>query len=450
MKHIPWLALLLFLTLHTQAQGPLKAGIGRVVITPEKNLWMAGYASRTAPADGKIHDLYAKTLALEDETGTRSVLITTDLLGLPRTLVSNLAAQARAEFYLPRERLLVTFSHTHCGPVLSGDQLVDMYGLDAEQQHLVDEYTARLPALLLQSVREALADLEPAQIGWGIGQATFAMNRRQYSTNGVVGGINPIGPVDHDVPVLKVSRPDGTIKALVHGYACHNTTLSFQKYCGDYAGFSQAYLEQRLPGTLALFVTGCGADANPHPRRSLELAEQYGEELGLAVLQVLRQTLTPVHGPIAAGFAEIPLQFSAPPDRAALEAQLTSANIYEQRRARRLLQRLDREGALPRDYPYAVQFWRFGSGLQMPALAGEVVADYALRLKHELGRQNTWVVGYANDFVAYIPSLRVLREGGYEGGGSMVYFGHHGPWAPSIEEDIMKAVRGLAEKTQGK
>ena len=81
----------------------------------------------------------------------------------------------------------------------------------------------------------------------------------------------------------------------------------------------------------------------------------------------------------------------------------------------------------------------------MPALGGEVVADYSLRLKHELGRDRTWVIAYANDFVAYIPSLRVLREGGYEGGDSMVYFGHHGPWAPPVEEDIIRSVHRLGE-----
>ena len=84
----------------------------------------------------------------------------------------------------------------------------------------------------------------------------------------------------------------------------------------------------------------------------------------------------------------------------------------------------------------------------MPILSGEVVSDYSLRLKYELGRERTWVVAYANDFVAYIPSLRVLREGGYEGGDSMVYFGHHGPWAPPLEELIVGAVHRLAQKTR--
>jgi hypothetical protein len=258
------------------------------------------------------------------------------------------------------------------------------------------------------------------------------------------GGVNPIGPVDHDVPVLKVARNDGSIKAVIHGYACHNTTLSGQEVCGDYAGFSQQYLEERLPGILALFVAGCGADANPYPRGKVEHAQQYGEELGAAVLGVLRQKLMEVRGPIYAGFEEIPLAFSAAPPRDEIEKRLSASSVYEQRRAKRLLQTLDEQGALPTVYPYPVQFWRLGA-LQIPILAGEVVVDYALRLKHELGREHTWVIGYANDFVAYIPSVRVLREGGYEGGDAMVYFGHQGPWAPQVEADILKVVHKLSE-----
>lgn len=321
-----------------------------------------------------------------------------------------------------------------------------MYGLQAEEEQRVESYTRQLPDRFMEAINQALTNLEPCRIEWGVGEATFAMNRRQYSTNGVVGGINPIGPVDHDVPVLKVSRRDGSVKALMHGYACHNTTLSFQKFCGDYAGFSQAYLEAKLPGTMALFVAGCGADANPHPRRTLKLAEQYGEELGTAVLAVIRRRMTEVRGPIFAAFEEIPLAFSDPPLRGEIEKQLASANVFEQRRARRLLETLDKEGALPVVYPYGVQFWQFGDTLRIPVLAGEVVADYSLRLKWELGDQNTWVIGYANDFVAYIPSLRILREGGYEGGDSMVYFGHHGPWAPPIEEQIVQTVHRLARQ----
>ena len=158
--------------------------------------------------------------------------------------------------------------------------------------------------------------------------------------------------------------------------------------------------------------------------------------------------MTPVTGPVRAAFKEIPVAFSPPPSRADLEKQQTDPNVYVQRRAKKLLRILDDKGALPATYPYPIQVWQFADSLTITALAGEVVVDYSLRLKYELGRERTWVIAYANDFVAYIPSLRVLREGGYEGGESMVYFGHHGPWAPTIEQDILKGVFELTGRAR--
>jgi len=96
-----------------------------------------------------------------------------------------------------------------------------------------------------------------------------------------------------------------------------------------------------------------------------------------------------------------------------------------------------------------VQTWRLGDGPHWVFLGGEVVVDFAGRLKSELGPGRTWVVGYCNDVMAYIASRRVLAEGGYEGAGAMVYYGLPAPWAPSSEDAIVAAVRGQVEATGG-
>jgi neutral ceramidase len=432
----------------TLQAGDLKVGAGKVVITPTQSIWLAGYAARKAPSEGTVHDLYAKALAFEDETQARAVLLTMDLLGLPASLANQVAKLAREKHNVPRERLMITFSHTHSGPVIQGDKIEDMYGLDETQQRVVREYSEKLPDMLVQAIGEALANLEPCRVEWGVGRAGFAINRRQYTLDGIIIGLNPIGPVDHDVPVLKVSRNDGSLKAVLFGYACHNTTLDFLKICGDYAGFAQVYVEEQLPGTMALFVAGCGADANPHPRRTLELAQQHGKTLGEAVRTALAGPFTQVRGPLRTAYQEVALALTPPPTREELEKQLADKNIYVQRRAKRLLAQLDQKGAIATQYSYPVQVWQFAGGPIMTALGGEVVVDYSLLFKHEFGRDRTWVIGYANDFCSYIPSLRVLREGGYEGGDSMMYFGFHGPWAPTIERDITGTVQKLVEQTK--
>jgi hypothetical protein len=110
------------------------------------------------------------------------------------------------------------------------------------------------------------------------------------------------------------------------------------------------------------------------------------------------------------------------------------------RRAERWLEVINKGEPLPRTYPYPVQAWKLGDGPTWVMLGGEVVVDYALRLKRELG-PNLWVAGYTNDVMAYIPSLRVLKEGGYEGGGAMAPYGLPTAWGPAVEEKIVAAVK---------
>src|SRR5207244_3695962 len=97
----------------------------------------------------------------------------------------------------------------------------------------------RLAGRMVEVIEAALADRKPARLSFGSGTARFAINRRQPTPRGFVGGTNPEGPVDHSVPVLKVEGADGRLRAAVFGYACHNTTLQFHRWCGDYAGFAQ-------------------------------------------------------------------------------------------------------------------------------------------------------------------------------------------------------------------
>ena len=247
------------------------------------------------------------------------------------------------------------------------------------------------------------------------------------------------GPDDHDVPVLRVSRPDGSLLSVVFGYACHCTVLDFNRFCGDYAGFAQAELESRHPGATALFVAGCGGDQNPIPRRSLELAERYGKELAGDVESVLAGPMQAIERGIATSYEEIALTFAKLPTREQMEKDTQDANFYIASRARHLLHVVESRGRLEPTYPYPVEAWKL-DGLTWIFLGGEVVVDYSLRIKRNLGSSHTWVSAYCNDVMAYIPSKRVLQEGGYEGATAMIYYGQPSAWAESVEEAIIEAV----------
>ena len=426
-----------------------KAGQARAAITPQKSLWMAGYASRKKPSEGVSQELYVKALALEDHAGKRSVLVTSDLLGFPAVVSHNIAGRVEKQYQLTRDRLLLSSSHTHCGPVI-GEMLGIMYPMSSEQWAGVEAYTNDLENKIVTLVGISLKSLRPAQLSFGHGDCGFAMNRRARTKEEVVIGVNKDGPVDHDVPVLRVDDKHGRLQAVVFGYACHNTTAQdMLLFNGDYAGFAQARLEKDHPGLTALFIAGCGGDANPYPRGSVELARQHGEELAAAVEKVLAGKLEPIHGPLKTAYEEFPVAFATPPDREELKLQLESKDVFHRNWAGAMLKILDRDGHLPSDYPYPLEIWQFSQDLTLIALGGEVVVDYDLRLKKELGAEKLWMAAYSNDVFAYIPSLRVLEEGGYEGGGAMIYYGQPGPFAPSIEETIIGKVRDLLGQVRG-
>ncbi|MFM8274193.1 MAG: neutral/alkaline non-lysosomal ceramidase N-terminal domain-containing protein, partial [Gemmata sp.] len=423
-----------------------KAGAASKVITPAEPVWMAGYASRTKPAEGKIHDLYAKALCIEDAAGKRLVLVTTDLIGIPRTLGAAVAAEAEKRYGIKRDEIILSASHTHSGPVIR-ENLIDMYPLTKEDAEKVGVYTKQLQADLIDLIAACVKNLQPAALKHGTGKATFAVNRRQATDKGVINGSNPAGPVDHSVPVLIAEGNGGKPLAVVFGYACHNTTIDLLKWCGDYAGFAQIAVEKAHPGAVAMFWTGCGADANPLPRRKLELAEQYGKDLADAVAAAAKAS-KPLTGKFASKYEAITLKFESVPTKAQLGADVLSKTLAVQRRAERLLRELDANGKISDEYPhYPVQTWALGEQVLWVALGGEVVVDYAIRLRKDIPTSRAmWVMGYANDVMAYIPSARVLKEGGYEADSSQIYYGMPGKWSPSIEDAIVGKVKDLIAK----
>jgi hypothetical protein len=228
---------------------------------------------------------------------------------------------------------------------------------------------------------------------------------------------------------------------VLFGYACHNTTLGgdFYRIGGDYAGYAQAAIENAHPQAVALFVMLCGGDQNPFPRGTLDLAKRHGHALAAEVERVLRGRLARLKAPIRTALETATLEF-APHTRATFEADLAGPDVFRQRRARLMLAAYD-AGRPVTQTPYPVQVVRFGRGLTLLALGGEPVVDYALRAKAEQRGEDLIVAGYCNDVMGYVPSRRVLREGGYEAVDSTIYYGLPGPFADTVEDRVFEAVR---------
>lgn len=424
-----------------------RAGVAKADITPAGPIWLSGYASRTKASEGAVTRLWAKALALEDGRGERLVVVTTDLIGLPKVVTDVVGARVLKEFGLDRPRLLLNSSHTHTGPVVRPN-LALMYDLNAEQERVIREYTNTLTDTLVKVTGEALANLRPAVVSWGEGQASFGVNRREHTPKGVRLGVNTSGPADRSVPVLKVAARDGKTMATLFGYACHNTTLTGEHYSlsGDFAGYAQAELEKSLDGGTAMFMQLCAGDQNPQPRGEERIAEQHGRALAAEVKRVLDGRLTPLKLECKAALQWVDLPF-APHSREDFEKMLGSSDKYRVRLGKAMLQAYDERRA-PRSVAFPVQALRIAKDTVFVALGGEPVVEYALKTKAAHPKLRLAVAGYSNDVMGYLPTAAMLTEGGYEPVTSSVYYGLPAPFAPEVERTVLDATAAAIRRVR--
>ncbi len=192
-----------------------------------------------------------------------------------------------------------------------------------------------------------------------------------------------------------------------------------------------------------MFVQGCAGDANPFPRGSEEISRVHGMTLGQEVIRILDTELAPVRGPLKTLLTgvELPLQqeFS---DNDFLKLEQASGSTREV--ARKIREKLDANETLPANFQSQIALWQFGDDLTLIALPGEVVVDYVRLIEDAIGPRKLWVSAYNHDVFGYLPSARVLREGGYEIRG--IYSGGFGIFAPEAEQIVVDRVRSLAKQ----
>lgn len=422
-----------------------KAGTARVIITPDDSIWMAGFAFRNHPSEGKLVDIWAKALALEDLNGNKVMLITADLLTFPKSISDRIRDQLSAKYGLKRSEIILNSSHTHSGPVLT-DALPDIYQLNKKQADVISEYSLNLEKKIVDLAGTAIQSMIPAELYSDNGITRFQVNRRNNTEKTMNSVTNLKGPNDYAVPVIKITDSEGKIVAVVFGYACHPTVLGIYQFSGDYPGFAQIELEKMYPGATALFFQGAGADQNALPRLSIPLAKQYGLELAAAVDRVLKEDTVKLEPNILTAYSEIELKFSKLPSLEELVKIEKESTSYKKRWATHMLKILDEKGSLPESYPaFPVQIWKLGNQPIM-ALGGEIVIEYAIELKKLFGNE-IFVMGYSNDVMAYIPSETVLKGGGYEGESSKMVYGMPAKWEDEIQNKILGEFKKLAVLT---
>ncbi len=430
-----------------------QAGFSKVDVTPTEPVRMAGYGSRDRPSEGVDMPLLVRCLALqprsdasEQEEARTLVLLSVDSIGLPGSMTRELAETLEQQHGLRREEVVFCNTHTHTGPDLVSE-LSNIFTNPMSDEEIAAgrRYRGQLGEGILESVDRALADLEPAELAYQVGEASFAANRRVL-TDGIWSGfgVQPDGPVDHTVPVLRIMGEGGKLRGVVFNYACHCTTLGgdYYRINGDWAGYAAIELESEFPDAVALCTIGCGADANPEPRGKREMAEAHGKALAAEIKRVIDSEMRSIDAAADPRFDYAALSFELPTPEE-LQQRLEDRSPQTRRHAEQLLKTYQQEGRLPATYPVPIQAWKFGDQLTMTFLGGEVVVDYALRLKKTLDDPDLWVTAYANDVLGYIASERMRTEKGYEYDRSGVFYGLPGPWASGTEDRLIGRVEDL-------
>jgi neutral ceramidase len=424
----------------------LEIGLAVQDITPELPIRLAGYAGRKRPADRVDQPLVVQALALRNNTGTRFVFVSLDNCEVSRAFTQPVIQTLSEKFQLERGAVAVVSSHTHSGPVLD-ETLIDMAQPSPADRESIEKYSQLLRSRLVEAVGAALADYQPATLEYGLGHADFAMNRRVYRDGQVVFGDNPDGPVDWDVPVLRIKGTNGAVRAIVFGYACHGTSVrsgdDWYVVSGEYMAYARQHLETHQPGAIAMYLAGMGADSDPAPRGRLLDAKRHGLELAGAVIGVLDRPMAPVRNGFKMAFEEVALPLAEPPVREQLEKDTRSEDVNVKQRAEKYLKLLNAGQPLPQSVPLPIAAVRLGEDLTFLLMGGEVVVDYARRFKRVLASDHPWPIGYAYEVPCYIPSMRLLKEGGYETESSLIYYGYYGPFRPSTEDLLVNRMTAL-------
>ncbi len=422
----------------------MQIGLASTSITPDRPIFMTGFAARTEPSEGAYHDLEASVVALDDGE-RRLCIMALDLVGVDEYLLEPIRRRA-AELGVAPEAMLVNCSHTHCAPACRV--------VRGSCRKFDEAYLSALTETLCGLLEQAVADLQEGTLDFTVGSCTLGINRRRADPDGVNAGMlpTPDKPTDMDVPVLRVLDPDGQVRAVVFSYAAHPTTMGGQLIGTDYPGPARDMIRANLPGCLPVFLQGCGGDIKPRNLTadgrfapgSVEIVTEIGHELARAVFAALCGRPEPLGDDLdcVSALAELPSRGT--PTGQQLQ-ELEAGGQWEQAYAEAVRETIAEQGGLAETLPVEVQVLRIGD-LCLVAFGGEVSCEIGLEIKAKLAGRTVWTLGYSNLLRCYVASLGAHAEGGYEVERSFLYSLHPGPRPLGLKPE---SVRVLVDSATG-
>ena len=339
----------------------MQFGFAKVDVTPIEPVRLSGYGDREKPLEGIDERLFARVMALQHATGKVHLLVVVDTIGFPGYLTMKIHAQVEEKYQVARSRFALCGTHSHTAPHLDLVNMINLYTkpLTEEEKAATLRYAEAISALIVKACGAAIEDLQPGKMFTAEGKATFAENRRIIKDGICVGmAPNPAGPVDHSVPILKITDAAGeVVRGLVFNYACHCTTFTgaYNRVNGDWAGYAAKYLEASHPHAVALCTIGCGADANPkrNTGRDLEVAQLQGKQLADEVERLEKGPMTEISAKLQSHFSYAGLPFERMPIEKFKE-KLGDGSAQLRFHANRMIATHERMGRAPVAYPLPI------------------------------------------------------------------------------------------------
>lgn len=397
------------------AWAEFRASVVKIDITPDRPQWLLGYAARQSTG---VHDpLFHRIVALDDGR-TQFYLVSTDIALFSPAFYDEFCAELKKQTGIERKSVWWTVTHTHSAPELGPPGLAKAF-LAGRYDHEPDwEYAKAVKQKLIDGIVEAKGKLAPARLRVGTTRSTANINRRSRDPNGKIYlGLNPDGPVDRQVGLLRLDRPDGTPIALIANYAMHGTVLGGknQLISGDAPGTVAAYVEQKL-GAPMLYINGATGDIAPiysvyDDFRRVRIAE-FNVLLGDRIVQAMN-TLPASAAAVKLEAAE---EYLVTPLKAGLKwPEELAAYITPQSEVR-----------LP------LRFLRINKETALWAAPLELFCEIAMDVRAQSKVKNTFYFGYANGWLGYLPTKQAFSEGGYETTTT--------PFTPEAEAALKQAV----------
>ncbi len=417
----------------------IHVGVAQVDVTPRGFIRLSGGMNRdTVEVDGVTNRLYAKAMVFGREDEQPAILITVDVEGIPADISSAVAERLGVD----PSRVSILASRTSGGPEIGMSMNMLMYtgnhpssseGLTLSQLGRLAEYRRQLIQGLEEVAVKAWKDRRLARVSWGQGQVSFTQNIH-----------GPGEAVDPTLPLLRVTDPDGKLRAVFINYASPATTIpySIKRIHGDWPSAVQFTLGRLYPGVTAMIAIGCGADTRPTPNGRWDNVWAHAGAVVEQVQKLLQTPLKPLTQAPQVSMKWVKLPYADVPSVKEL-IQNSASNSLKGYYSHRTLERMVRGVQLSDSILYPVQVWTFGDELAMINLGGEVVPDYAIRLQNEIGAEKIWVNGYANDVSGYIGSRKSMSRAINKEEWEIYGYDRPSLLTPDIEEIIIETTREL-------